>query len=158
MTFQLFAFEKVNNELDSLLCKIGYQVVQLERTGMGQFIAVIEIDNGVKIKVILDTGSSKTLFDSTFMKEKGYKFRDANLKLYTASGQQSVKSTTVKNIRIGNANTGRSTVYCTDMSYIQKSYDESGDERVHALLGSDFLTVYSALIDVKNAKLFIKVD
>ena len=154
----LLAFEKEDTNLSTLLEKIGYQVVQLERSGMGQFIVTIELDNGIKIKVIVDTGSSKTLFDSTFMKENGYTLRDANLKLFTGSGEQKVKSTSVKNLKIGNANTGKATVYCTDMSYIQKGFLESGDEKVHALLGSDFLTVYSALVDVKNAKLYLKVN
>lgn len=154
----LLAFEKEDTNLSTLLEKIGYQVVQLERSGMGQFIVTIELENGIKIKVIVDTGSSKTLFDSTFMKENGFTLRDANLKLFTGSGEQKVKSTSVKNLKIGNANTGKATVYCTDMSYIQKGFLESGDEKVHALLGADFLTVYSALVDVKNAKLYLKVN
>jgi len=158
ISFNLLSFEKEDTKLSSILKNLDYQEIRLERTTMGQFTTTIVLGNGKKIRVLIDSGAGKTIFDSTFMRDNGYKLRYAALKLYTPGGEQKIKSARLKNLKIGNANTGKVTVFCANMNHINKALVDSGEEPVQALLGADMLTIYSALIDIKNSRLYLKVD
>lgn len=153
----LFAADKKLNTVSKSLINLGFIEVQLLRNGLGQFETFIELDNGEKLRVLVDTGSSKTFFDMKKMKELNYNLKDTNLKVTTMAGELETKTTDIKNIRISNANTGPMTLYLIDLDYINKQLISSGSNSVDGVFGSDLLVLYSAVIDVKNSRMYLRV-
>lgn len=147
-----------NRPVADCLAEGGYIEIQLSRNGSGQFETFVELDSGDKLRVLVDTGASRTFFGIEKMKKLRYRLRNTTIKLHTMSGEQQVKSTDVKFMKLGGAQTGPMTMYCTNLDYVNRVLEQNGNNPVEGVLGSDLMTMYSAVIDIKNSKLFLKFE
>jgi len=161
--FILFLFLNSNADdsdsatVSACLTQHGYSEMQLSRNANGQFETTVQISEKDVLRVLIDTGSNRTLFDLKKIKKLKYELKNVTMKLQTVSGEQEIKTTDIKNIKIGNANTGPMTIYLTDLDYINKQLKNFGNNTVDGVWGNDLLTLYSAIIDIKNSKLYMRV-
>jgi hypothetical protein len=102
-------------------------------------------------------GSNRTLFDIKKIKKLKIEMKNSTMKLESITGKQDVKTADIRNIKIGKANTGPMTVHVTELDYLNKQLKAFGNNEIDALIGADLLTIYSAVIDVKNSKLYMRI-
>ncbi|UKJ08784.1 aspartyl protease family protein [Solitalea lacus] len=114
--------------------------------------------NGVKKKVILDTGASKTAFDHDLLQEiAGDQVFHLDEKLSTGLGTNSMQcyKATI-DMGLGNLIIKSYDAAVLDLSHINIAYEKLGFEKVIGVLGSDVLVKYKAIIDYNTKLLTLK--
>jgi hypothetical protein len=116
--------------------------------------------NGKAANAILDTGASKTVFDKTrivrFLKKEQITEHD---RLSTGLGTASMQSHVVplRKLTLGKLDiTGYSGVVL-DLSHVNQTYEMIGLKPIDAVLGSDILNEYKAVIDFAKKTLSLEV-
>ncbi len=135
---------------------IPIDLVSIEGEG---FHLMINIKIGrKKARLLIDTGASKTVFDSTKLKQilgpKDTEF-EASEHLSTGLGTSNMEShsTTLKKIKIGDLILQNQEVVVLDLSNVNESYNMIGIKTIDGVLGSDLLQKYRAVIYFHSKKL-----
>lgn len=121
-------------------------------------IVKIQINDKVA-EVVLDTGASKTVFDTIritkYVKDKKIV---PHGKLSAGLGSNNMKSYTITldKIKIGNLEIKKYTTVLLDLSHVNNSYHQVGFNSVEGILGSDILVAYKAVIDFEKKVLKLK--
>jgi hypothetical protein len=133
----------------------------LEINGEGYHLIFTIHINGKPADVILDTGASKTVFDTKritkYVKNKNFA---AHEKLSTGLGSNTMKShaTILEKIRIGELEISDYKTVLLDLSHVNESYRQVGFPVIEGVLGSDILTEYKAVIDYEKKVLKLKYE
>lgn len=136
---------------------IPFEIMAIDGEGY-HLIIKIHI-NGKVAGVVLDTGASKTVFDTTritkYIKDKKVVLHG---KLSTGLGSNTMKSytTTLDKIKIGNLEIKNYKTVLLDLSHVNKSYQQVGFASVEGILGSDILVNHKAVIDFEKKVLKLK--
>jgi hypothetical protein len=110
--------------------------------------------------LIVDTGASKTVLDSTrvrkYVKQETFTEHD---KLSSGLGTNSMASqiADIKKIRLGELEIRDYKVVLLDLSHVNSSYEQVGLEPVEGVLGSDILLKYKAVIDYDKKVLKLRL-
>jgi predicted aspartyl protease len=133
--------------------KVKLQIIELD--GNSYHIMTDVLINGIPVKVIVDTGASRTVFDRTFLGER------LELSDKIDPGEIQSAGVTAGNIEslVANASTfclGKLElkdfqVILIDLGSISRIYQKVAGKPVHGLLGSDFLLQMNAVIDYGKA-------
>jgi predicted aspartyl protease len=113
-----------------------------------------------KIRLIVDTGASKTVFDKSRFEKH---FPDQNMKdsdaLTTGLGTNTFPGATAKvpSLRFGDLKVKNFDVLVLDLSHVNNSYLLLGFQPFDGVLGSDFLLKYNALIDFQASMLHFNI-
>jgi len=140
-----------------MVITIPFKILAID--GEGYHLLVKVSVNGKTAKLIIDTGASKTVFDTTrvakYIKDTNFGTHD---KLSTGLGTSSMKSysTILKKIRIGTLEIKNYNAVLIDLSHVNNSYGQVGIEPVEGVLGSDILVQYKAVIDYEKKVLKMK--
>ncbi len=108
--------------------------------------------NRKKANMLLDTGASRTVFDTEsilrFLPEKREAF-EKNEKLSTGLGTNTLESqiTELKSIKIGDLRIKNYRAVFLNMSHVNESYSKLGLPAIDGVIGSDLLTEHKAIID-----------
>jgi predicted aspartyl protease len=139
--------------------KIPLQIIDLHEDGFHPLLNVKVF--GKRFKVVLDTGASKTAFDTTMLLDA---FAGAVLnisdRLSTGLGTTTMESSTaqITDLYIGRLLIDEFEVAVLDLSTINIAYHQLGHPEVLGVIGGDLLMKYKAVIDYGKGKLFLKVD
>jgi predicted aspartyl protease len=104
-----------------------------------------------KIRLLVDTGASKTVFDKTrlsnILGNKNQEFESIE-QLSTGLGTNDMEShiAELKSIKIGDIRIKNFEVVVLDLSHVNVSYEMIGDKGIDGVLGSDLLEKYKAVI------------
>ena len=136
-----------------MVTKIPIQKLSIE--GEGFHLMIKTKINGKKANILIDTGASRTVFDSeqikNFIPEDHIEFEN-NEKLSTGLGTNSLVSqaTTIKKLQFGNLIIKNYTAVILDMKHINQSYTALDFPAIDGVLGSDLLSKYKAVIYYKE--------
>ncbi len=127
---------------------IPLKLLKIENDGL--HLSIRAKINGKAAHLLIDTGASKTVFDSNrigkFVKEKSF---DLNDQLSTGLGTNTMKShiAVIKKISLGKVNIAGYKSVLLDLSHVNESYEKLGLKPIDGVLGSDLLSEYKAVID-----------
>ncbi len=71
--------------------------------------------------------------------------------------KQRLYSTEVDDLSIGGASTGPISIFAANLGHLRKMLRETGSREPDGLLGADFLARWSANVEVKHSKLYLRL-
>lgn len=113
-----------------------------------------------KVRLIVDTGASKTVFDKVRFEKL---FPDQNIKdsdsLTTGLGTNSFPGATanIASLKLGDLKVENFDALVLDLSHVNNSYRLLGFKPFDGVLGSDLLLKYNALIDFQASMLHFNI-
>ncbi len=137
--------------------KIPIQIVEIDEDNFHLMI-VSEFEDGMKSNWIIDTGASKTVFDSAkseyFTKKEGQEdILSAGITEHPLkSGLAVLNPVFFRKYKIE-----KMKVALLDMAHINELYQKKVQLEISGLLGSDFLLKYKAEISYKKELLMLKI-
>ena len=136
-----------------MFTEIPIKVIPIEDDG---FHLMIEITiNEQKALMIIDTGASRTVFDSNrimrFVSDENSEF-EKNEKFSTGLGTNSLESEAIvlDNIQIGEIRIKKYKAVVLDMSHINQTYSTIKLPEIDGVLGGDLLKKYNAEISYQS--------
>lgn len=130
---------------------IPLELVDIEDEGYHFTVEVLL--NGVKARLVLDTGASRTVLDSNciadYVPEPVLK-EEERLSAGVGSNQLQSFSIVLKKVEIGGLEIRDYPVAVLDLQHVTASYHHIGKGVVHGVLGGDILLSCNAVIDYKN--------
>jgi hypothetical protein len=136
-----------------MFTEIPIKVIPIEDDG---FHLMIEITiNEQKALMIIDTGASRTVFDSNrimrFVSDENSEF-EKNEKLSTGLGTNSLESEAIEldSIQIGEIKIEKYKAVVLDMSHINQTYSTIKLPEIDGVLGGDLLKKYNAEISYQS--------
>ena len=136
--------------------KLTIQLVELEEQNFHPII--FSYVNGRTGNWVIDTGASRTVFDKN--RHEDFKLLDAEDEFHSASVSGHALSSSLaelKLLRLGKLNVSNLKVAVIDFTLINELYKKVNGPEICGLIGSDFLTKYSAVIDFKKKLLLLHV-
>jgi len=136
------------------ICNIDLELVPIEDDGF--HMMVNGKINGTNIRLLIDTGASKSVFDKNRISAiLGNSDFESMEQLSTGLGTNTMQSEMVdiKSFSIGNIEIKESPIVILDLSHVNESYDMIGDRGIDGVLGSDFLQYHNAVIYYKKPRL-----
>jgi len=136
------------------ICNIDLDLVPIEDDGF--HMMVNGKINGTNIRLLIDTGASKSVFDKNRISAiLGNSDFESMEQLSTGLGTNTMQSEMVdiKSFSIGNIEIKESPIVILDLSHVNESYDMIGDRGIDGVLGSDFLQYHNAVIYYKKPRL-----
>ena len=131
----------------------------LDIAGEGFHLMIKMLINGKVAHVIVDTGASKTVFDTTaiekFVKHKNFDTHD-QLSSGLGTNTMTSQTTIIKKIKIGSVEIENYKTVLLDLSHVNNSYSQIGLKHVDGVLGSDILLKHHAVIDYEKKILKLK--
>ncbi len=125
----------------------------------GYHIFVMITINGQNVRMLLDTGASRTVFDMETIKmiHTGIEM-EANEDRATGLGTNSVENyiAVVDIFAIGGLTIKDFQVGILDLSHVNTSYSNIDMPSIAGVVGSDLLVKYSAVIDLRKTMLFLE--
>ncbi|MDA3929969.1 MAG: hypothetical protein PF541_13545 [Prolixibacteraceae bacterium] len=133
---------------------IPLQLIELEDMSFHILIET-EFQNNRKGKWAIDTGASKTVFDSN--ETSLFQFTESNEDEIQSAGigemQIETQTGILPLVKIDSLKLIDWPVALIDLQYVNKLYSQFTNESIIGLLGSDFLVKYNAVIDYKKLTL-----
>ena len=137
---------------------ITIKVVQLGEEGTHIFCKAKV--NGLKARVLIDTGASKTVLAKSFADKLG-KLKKVKVDDNSTSGigPESVEATfaRLKSLKFKSLNIKKLIVGTIDVSHVANMYETLGVEPFDIILGGEVLEEYDAVIDYRRKLLIFNV-
>jgi predicted aspartyl protease len=145
--------------LQATLESQGYTHVALAKASTGHLLIESEI-NGVKGKLVVDSGSSVTVLDSTAKRALGIDESHAMPIPAVGFGATtgSIEMAAVASVVVGPLRFENRPMFLTDLAQLTKVLEAMSGEKILGILGQDLLENHGAIIDVSNRVLYLKVD
>ncbi|HOY49696.1 MAG TPA: retropepsin-like aspartic protease [Flavobacteriales bacterium] len=135
------------------------EIVDLRDDGMHLFITA---KAGRKnCRLLLDTGASRTVFDSTQFQKLLPNAKLVDLEsLSTGLGTDSLpgKVSSIAHFKLGDFKVIDFPVIVLDLNHVNRSYESLGFKSIHGVLGSDILFKFKAEIDYGKLELRLHVN
>ena len=136
------------------IIEIPLQLVSIEDNG---FHLMVKAKIGTKkIRLLVDTGASKSVFDRDRLTNiiENAQFETSE-HLSTGLGTNNMEShiLMINNFKIGDIKIPEMQTVALDLSHVNESYKMIGDPGIDGVLGSDILNTYKAVIYYKAKKL-----
>jgi len=115
--------------------------------------------NGKDVRLVLDTGASRTCFDYDYFVEIGAIGEDdhSDIELSGLGGLVSKNTiTTVDSLTLGDFTLRDYFSVVTCLSAVNEVYSRVGIEEIHGILGGDLLKVFGAVIRYDRFELILK--
>ena len=115
--------------------------------------------NKKSIRVLLDTGASKTVLDKTFVEEKCKSQKTETIGQSTSSLHSTVSEsniTYIKEIQLDQVKLKNYLVAVIDLTHVNQTYEGVGKKPIFGIIGSDILMERKAIIDYSKKILILK--
>ncbi|MEO5675744.1 MAG: aspartyl protease family protein [Chitinophagales bacterium] len=136
---------------------IPIEVVNLQEEGYHLFVAA-RLGNH-SLRLLIDTGASKTVFDKALMADHFSHFRlEANEQLTTGVGTNTIQSefTEITLLKIGGLEIPSFKIAVLDLSHVNETYSLINLVAIHGVIGCDLLVEFDAVINFKRCQLKLK--
>lgn len=148
--------QKEKQTLAAMLLSRGYTEIPLALNAAGHFELRAKV-NGQDARFVLDTGASSTCIGrDAAPRLKLNPIRTKGLAAGLGSANVSVSLVGLSALAIGPFEIGKCTVSVIDLSHVNAGLRAAGGAGVDGVLGADLLNKYFAVIDFKNAKLYLR--
>lgn len=142
--------------LETFLVAQGYTSLQMHKNAIGHFEVQGKIEDN-EVLLLVDTGASKTVVDA----------RSADtLRLQTKASEEkaagfgttegTTAQTAVNTLQLGPLHFPSFTLYILDLDYCNAGIEANGGQRIDGIIGADILGGGEAIIDYREAKLYLK--
>lgn len=132
----------------------------LDIQGDGFHLSIKGKVNGKSVNLLIDTGASRTVFDKNRVGRisKTTEFEKSE-SLSTGLGTNTMQSEfeVFKKVELNELVILKYKAVLLDLSHVNQSYESIGFKPVDAVIGSDILNQYEAIIDYKKLILKLKV-
>ena len=136
----------------------GYIAVPLQKISTGLLLLESEI-NGVPGMLIVDSGASATLVDSSASKDLFLKNMETSWIQAFAIGETGpTKSTVLESLVIGPLTFQDRRTLLMDFGHMTNILSLISGQQIYGVLGQDILESHSAIIDIRNRLLYLKPD
>jgi hypothetical protein len=138
------------------ITNIPIEIIKLDDSSFHIMISV-RINDSIDVNLIIDTGASKTVFDTTTIGD----FCDEveAVEEHNSSGITELiseaKTANMPQIAFGSMKIQNYKCVLLDLSHINAVYKGYSDKKIAGLLGGDFLVKYKAVINYKQKTLKI---
>jgi len=142
--------------IENILVDRGYTSISLNKSILGHFEIEVSLD-GQLVLMLLDTGATKSVLHTETAK---------SLKLELAHESEgggglgvskaTVNSTLINEIKIGPLIITSFNMFIMDFSHPIKSIVDRGGNLIDGVIGADILESKAAVIEYKEAKLYLK--
>ena len=137
--------------------KVPVEVLSLQEEGYHLFVVGKLGDH--PLRLLIDTGASKTVLDKAFIAEHFSEFKlETNEQLTTGVGSNTIQSefTEIKNLRIGELEIPSYKIAVLDLKHVNETYSIINVTAIHGVIGCDLLVEFSAVINLKKHQLRLK--
>jgi predicted aspartyl protease len=143
-------------DLASFLKSQGYSEIELSESTAKQFEVEATLNDKIPLLLIVDTGASMTIFDRDKLEDLGIEFEKSQIELMAFGGKQKLYGGQIQNLSIGSASTGPIEIFGADLDDLHDIQKKTGSRKADGLIGADFLSRYSAVIEIKHSKLYLR--
>jgi hypothetical protein len=137
--------------------KIPIEVLSLQEEGYHLFVRGRLGEH--TLRLLIDTGASKTVLDITFIAEhfSGYKL-EPNEQPATGVGNNAIQSdfTEIKNLRVGDLDIPSYKIAVLDLKHVNETYSLINVTAIHGVIGCDLLVEFAAVIHLKKKELRLR--
>jgi hypothetical protein len=135
---------------------LGHDALPLTPAGRLPHLLVQSRWNGHLLTWVVDTGAEVTVFAEATLKRYGIPSRRTRTNIIDASGDHApVSIATLKNVRFNSLVVSDFQVAATDLSTVRKHFRDAKGRPIDGIIGMDFLTESSALLDSASRLLYI---
>lgn len=137
--------------------KIPLEIISLQEDGFHLFVKGKLGKHAIRL--LIDTGASKTVLDKKFITERFPELKlEVNEQLTTGVGTNTIQSefTDLDNLRVGKLKLKNYKVAVLDLQHVNETYSMIQLPPIDGVLGCDVLVEYGAVIHLKNKELRIK--
>lgn len=138
--------------------KIPVNIIKLDESSF-HLIVKAKI-NGFPVNVLIDTGASRTVFDTSLLGKKlELSEQPEPVEMISAgifAGDIESQFAVAESFKLGRLRLNNFRVVLINLEGINKLYMKITGKQVHGLLGSDFLLEMNAVVDYEKAMLFLK--
>ena len=136
--------------------RIPLEIVAIDPNGTHLLLDVAI--NGKSLKLVLDTGASRSVFDLEYLKEI-----EPDLEIHeeeaTSAGVGAINiisyTAVVENFDIGSHSLKNVELAVMDLAAVLQSYEKIGAAKIHGVLGGDILLKGKAIINYANQELYL---
>lgn len=134
--------------MDNKKVKLPFEVIELEVESYHILLKIV-LPNGAEGYAVIDTGASKTVLDEKFVgTEYEYEDNDSEMTSGGLGGEiGEIKIITPEYILLEKFRIDNPKLAVLDLSAINELYKQHCNKTISALIGSDFLVKYKAIID-----------
>lgn len=128
--------------------ELKLEIVELQTESYHVFVHILV--NNKKLRMLLDTGASKTVIDKTTVDTKFKSTKVESSANPTSSLHATVHTSdvmTVKTIQLANAKLSNYMITVIDLTHVNQTYASVKCKPIQGILGSDILVDKHALID-----------
>lgn len=138
----------------------GYAAVKLARSKLGQLEVAAEI-NGNSARLVIDTGASKTVLDSTSAAALGVEptrqGEDSAMGCGLGETGVAAQPARLASLQLEQVDLGELDVSLVDMSHVNAGLAKAGAARIDGVLGADVLIEREAIIRYASQTLHLRV-
>lgn len=129
--------------------------------GVGYHCFVMITVNGREMRMVLDTGASRTIFDHRDLQHldpsgQATPHEESAVGLGTSSMQAHL--VTLKKLEIGALTMENFPAGTLNLDTVNQSYQQLGLPCINGILGNDILVAFEAVIDYKNRQIHLAQD
>ncbi|WP_316793575.1 retropepsin-like aspartic protease [Pedobacter frigoris] len=129
-------------------------LISLQDDGFHLLVEIVVF--GQKLLAVVDTGASRSVFDQTFIKAH---LKDLEAPEETHATTLFATSSTfqalIPKLKIGRLKLQDYNAVALDLETVNQAYQDLGHPQVIAIIGSDLLLKYQAVINYKKMKLYL---
>lgn len=135
----------------------GYTRIHLESSAIGQFYTQGAI-NIMAVDVLVDTGAARTVFDLTWIRERGFE-TELSSQVGGAVGSAMMSVYSVKGVvlEIGACKIGGADFAVVDLSHVTENLKKRGIPAPQVILGADLMQSRGAIVDYASKSLFLRL-
>lgn len=135
---------------------LGHDVLPLSRAGRLPHLIAESTWDGRRLTWVVDTGAEVTVLAADTVRRYGIASRQTRTNIIDASGDHApVSVATLRNVRFRSLVVSEYEVAVTDLSTVRSHFKDSSGRPVDGIIGMDFLTESSALLDSASRLLYI---
>ena len=141
--------------LEELLAGRGWVAVQLRENAFSQLEADVVINGEHTLRAQISTSFSKTILDEATAKKLGLEIEGTRIEITGRGGKQRLGSIPLESIAFAETQVGPFTVFTADLDELISRPE--GALPTQAVIGSDFLTKYQAILEIPSSKLYLRL-
>jgi hypothetical protein len=142
--------------LEEFLAGRGWVAVQLQENAFSQLEAGVVVEGEHAVRAQISTSFSKTIFDRAAVEKLGLEIVPTNIEITGRGGKQTLGSVALRSLAFEETEVGAFTIFTAELDQLVSR--GSGSEPIQAVIGSDFLTKYQAVLEIPASKLYLRVN
>ncbi len=139
--------------------EIPIEIIELEDNSYHLMIEAT-FNNDTNGHLIIDTGASKTVLDTSFVAPFVTDIKDieendsSGINAMITNAQTGI----IPHLALSTLNLEQYECLLLDLSHVNQVYQKYTERQIAGLIGSDLLLKYKAVIDYNQEKLFLQID